>query len=203
MGEDTLLRPGFIATGVLNNTVDTRFRAINDSWPVFAFAHDLGVVTATQTSPVVYTIGHVRDPLVQLLNIPNTNTLRGSYYFTRYSSVDNMVLLPFTPCVSSMLMLSSQVTAILDDYPNTLARAINFDTNLTSAAFDITPQDPNYANILALSVRQVFGNIELTAGWNGANYVSTDIMAFVRGAYFLFTNVSIANSLSDRWGTIF
>lgn len=91
VGPDTVLRPGFIATGVLNNTVDSQFRAIDDSWPVFAFAHDLGVVTASTTTPIVYTIGEVRDPLVQLLNIPNTNSLRGAYYFTRYSSVADMV----------------------------------------------------------------------------------------------------------------
>jgi hypothetical protein len=100
VGPDTVLRPGFIATGVLNNTVDTQFRAINSSWPVFAFAHDLGVVTTSETTPVVYTIGHVRDPLVQLLNIPNANSLRGAYYLTRYSSIPDMVPLFCTPCVS-------------------------------------------------------------------------------------------------------
>jgi hypothetical protein len=62
-----------------------------------------------------------------------------------------------------------------------LARAISFDENLTSAAFAVTPQDSNYSDILSLSARQVFGNIELTAGWNGTTYVPTDIMAFIRG----------------------
>ena len=76
-----------------------------------------------------------------------------------------------------------QVTALLNDYPNTLARAINFDNNLTLAAFAVTPQDTDYADILSLSARQVFGNIELTAGWDGTTYVPTDIMAFMRGMY--------------------
>lgn len=95
-----------------------------------------------------------------------------------------------------------QVTSLLNDYPNTLARAISFDQNLTSAAFDITPQVTDYANILALSARQVFGNIELTAGWDGSKYVPTDIMAFLRGARFVFTNASIADSPFDRWGMV-
>lgn len=102
VGPDTVLRPGFIAAGALNNTVDTQFRAIDSMWPVFAFAHDLGVVSASKTAPIVYTIGQVRDPLVQLLNIPNTNRLRGAYYFTRYSSVANMVCLLYTPCVGDV-----------------------------------------------------------------------------------------------------
>ncbi|KAF9782924.1 hypothetical protein BJ322DRAFT_182136 [Thelephora terrestris] len=162
VGPDTVLRPGFISSGALNNTVDTQFRAISDMWPVFAFAHDLGVVGSTATTPVVYTIGHVRDPLVQVLNVPNINSLRGSYYLTRYSSTPDLV------------------TALLSDYPNTLARAMNFDENLTTAAFAVTPQDSDYEDVLALSVRQLFGNIEITAGSNGTTHDPTDIMAFMR-----------------------
>ena len=100
VGPDTTLRPGFITNGALNNTVDSQFRAISVDWPVFAFAHDLGVVSATQTTPVVYTIGYVRDPLVQILNIPNINSLRGAYYLTRYSSNSDMVGLSYASCVS-------------------------------------------------------------------------------------------------------
>ena len=74
-----------------------------------------------------------------------------------------------------------QVAALLNDYPNALARATNFDSKLTSDALAVTPQSNDYADILALSVRQLFGNIELTAGWNGATYVQNDIMAFMRG----------------------
>ena len=58
---------------------------------------------------------------------------------------------------------------------------MNFDNNLTSAAFSVTYQDSSYAEILALSVRQLFANVEITAGWDGTNYVPTDIMAFMKG----------------------
>ena len=90
---DTIIRPAFVSTGVLNNTVDSQFSAINASnnWPVFAFSHNLGAVGTTPTSPVVYNIGYVRDPLVQFLNVPNTNSQRGAYYLTRYSDVSDMV----------------------------------------------------------------------------------------------------------------
>ena len=85
------VRTSFLTNGTLNNTVDMKFGAINDEWPVFAFSHDLGPVVASNTSSVVYTIGYVRDPLAQLSNIPNINSLRGPYYATRYSDVADMV----------------------------------------------------------------------------------------------------------------
>jgi hypothetical protein len=66
-----------------------------------------------------------------------------------------------------------------------LARATDFDNKLFTDALDITPRINDYANILALSVRQIFGNIELTSGWDGTTYVQTDIMAFLNGTRFL------------------
>jgi len=78
-----------------------------------------------------------------------------------------------------------QVSALLDDYPNTLTRAINFDNKLKSDALAVTPQNSDYADIVALSVRQLFGNIELTAGWDGTTHVQNDIMAFMRGTWFV------------------
>ena len=93
IGQDTLLRPQFETTGVLNNTVDQEFRKISDRWPVFAFAHDLGMVGTAKTTPVVYTIGHIRDPLVQFANVPGANSVRGPYYGTRFGSVPGMVCL--------------------------------------------------------------------------------------------------------------
>ena len=43
------------------------------------------------STPVVYTIGYVRDPLVQLSNLPGVNNMRPPYYLTRYGSVPGMV----------------------------------------------------------------------------------------------------------------
>lgn len=62
-----------------------------------------------------------------------------------------------------------------------MVRATSFDDKLTSDALGVTPQDNDYAGILALSVRQMFGNIELTCGWDGNVYDPTDIMAFLSG----------------------
>ena len=92
----------FEMTGALNNSMDQQFREISDNWPVFAFAHDLGTVGTTKTTPVVYAIGYVRDTLVQLSNIPNVNSARSPYYATRYGSVPGMVRPPAL-CVPGFL----------------------------------------------------------------------------------------------------
>ncbi|KAF9791272.1 hypothetical protein BJ322DRAFT_439174 [Thelephora terrestris] len=164
-GAAGVVKPAFQTTGALNNSVDPQFRVIQNNWPTVAFAHNLGTVLSTKTPPIVYTIGYVRDPLVQFPNLPNVNNLRGPYYLTRYNSISNMI------------------TAFLNDYTNALARATDFDNKLFTDALDITPQVNDYANILALSVRQMFGNIELTSGWDGTTYVQTDIMAFLNDGF--------------------
>jgi hypothetical protein len=74
-----------------------------------------------------------------------------------------------------------------------LARATDFDNKLNSDALAITPQNSDYASILALSVRQIFGNIELTSGWDGTSYVPTDIMAFLNGTQLDFVELWFAS----------
>ena len=182
IGQDVALRSAFVANGTLNNTVDPQFREISNLWPVFAFAHDLGTAGVTKSTPVVYTIGYVRDPLVQFLNVPNINSIRGAYYLTRYGSISDVVCLFYTSHVGSTNKSPSKVTALLNDYPNALIRATSFDNNLISASFTVTSQDSSYKDILALSVRQLFGNMEITAGYDGSTHVPTDIMAFTSGA---------------------
>ena len=87
----------FMMTGTLNNTVTESF------WPSFAFAHDLTVGILGPTVPVVYAIGHERDPLVQISNIPSTNATRRPYYITRHGSVLDMV---YPLCDSCLAVLT-------------------------------------------------------------------------------------------------
>lgn len=69
-GQDIVVRAQFIEHGVLANTEDTNFRAVSDDWPVFSIAHDLGSVT-TATEPVIYTVGHIRDPALEYVVLVN------------------------------------------------------------------------------------------------------------------------------------
>jgi hypothetical protein len=66
IGADTVVRAAAVADGKLANTADTNMpRAINDSWPVFAFHFDLGTVRGT--TQAVLSVGHVREPAVSYL----------------------------------------------------------------------------------------------------------------------------------------
>ena len=103
VADAAIVRPQFQTTGVLNNTVDTEFRVIGDRWPIFAFAHDLGVVGTSGTTPVVYTIGYVRNPLVQLSNIPNVNSVRPPYYLIRHDSASELVCPSRTPLATVLI----------------------------------------------------------------------------------------------------
>lgn len=89
-GQDILVRAQFINNGSLANTQDTAFRAVSNNWPVFAFAHDLGTVS-TASDPVVYAVGHVRDPVVQYVIINNAIQNRSSYFWTRFASIGDAV----------------------------------------------------------------------------------------------------------------
>jgi Domain of unknown function (DUF5127)/Domain of unknown function (DUF4965)/Domain of unknown function (DUF1793)/Concanavalin A-like lectin/glucanases superfamily/Domain of unknown function (DUF4964) len=61
IAQDTVARTAG-SQGALPNTVDSgQPRAIDDRWPVFAFARDLGAVTGPSAEFVVC-LGHVRDP---------------------------------------------------------------------------------------------------------------------------------------------
>ena len=86
----------FINNTRLMNTLDTDFRGISDQWPVFAFAHDLGSVTAP-SDPVVYAVGHVRDPVVQYVTVNGIMQDRSSYFWTEYGSVADGVRVFISP----------------------------------------------------------------------------------------------------------
>ncbi|CAG8732488.1 2876_t:CDS:2, partial [Acaulospora colombiana] len=67
-GADTDVRAQFIQHGVLLNTTDSEFRAVQDRWPIFAYAKDLGDVgSGGVQNAVVFSVGHVRDPAIQYI----------------------------------------------------------------------------------------------------------------------------------------
>lgn len=67
IGADAAVRSTVLGNGSLADTVDgNQPRAINNSWPVFAFHFDLGSVRGSTRSAVL-SIGHVREPAVSYL----------------------------------------------------------------------------------------------------------------------------------------
>ena len=63
-GSNSTLRPEFAANGALANTNDTAFRAINDNFPTFAFAKDLGTVSDTPVS-TLFTVALAQTEAIQ------------------------------------------------------------------------------------------------------------------------------------------
>ncbi|MGW4568712.1 glutaminase domain-containing protein [Streptomyces sp. NPDC004561] len=66
IGSDTAVRATALEGNALADSADTRQpRAINDSWPVFAFRFDLGSVH--DSTRALLSVGHVREPAVSYL----------------------------------------------------------------------------------------------------------------------------------------
>jgi hypothetical protein len=55
------LRGQFVDNGTLSNTVDNNFRAIDVSYPAYAFSVDLGQTSDTTSNPAVFAIGLAPD----------------------------------------------------------------------------------------------------------------------------------------------
>lgn len=62
-GADVDVRGAFAKTGALPNTKDFNFRAIQNNWPVFGFAQNLGSVS--ESASTLFTIGLAQDQAVQ------------------------------------------------------------------------------------------------------------------------------------------
>jgi hypothetical protein len=88
-----------VSNGKLANTLDSAFRAINDRFPVFAFAHDLGTVSTGSNPVVLVSIGHVRDPAIQYITSGGALQSRSSYFLSQFSTVDDAVGLSLHPLI--------------------------------------------------------------------------------------------------------
>ncbi|EPQ55448.1 DUF1793-domain-containing protein [Gloeophyllum trabeum ATCC 11539] len=160
-GEDTLVRSYFLANGTLPGTQDTAFRAVSDRWPVFAFAHDLGTVDEGGVGPVMFAVGHVRDPAVEyVVGGAGGSQNRSLYFWSQYDSVDDAI------------------ADFIADYPNALTTAEAFDARLQADASKVSS---NYADIVALSVRQAMATVELTISkGSDGSWNTSDSMMFLK-----------------------
>ncbi|KAF7776020.1 hypothetical protein Agabi119p4_4413 [Agaricus bisporus var. burnettii] len=158
-GEDISVRAQFINNGRLPNTRDTNFRAINDAWPVFAISHDLGNVRAA-TTPVVTSVGHIRDPALRYIVAGGGTQLRSSYFLSRFSRPADLI------------------SEFLNDFPEALDRSNALDAKVNSDASRISS---DYAAIVALSVRQAIAATEITISRNSnGSFNVNDIIIFMK-----------------------
>ncbi len=137
-GEDTAVRGQFLANGVLTDSEDeNQPRAINNEYPVFAFAKTFGMVGTTATNPFTLLIGRVRTPAINDLGTP-INSL-WTQYFSSYQA---------------MLAFAYK------DADDAARRANKLDARLAQAATAIGGS--HYASLIALSLRQAVAATELT-----------------------------------------
>ena len=130
-GQDTTVRTNFANTGKLPNTKDTNYRAIQNAWPVFGFAVDLGVVGAQATS-TLFVIGLAQQQAIQFdgaKGIVSLPSLWTSYYPT------DLAALSF----------------FYDDYATSES---NFGSQLITDAVAAGGQD--YLTITSLAARHAF-----------------------------------------------
>lgn len=88
-GADSTVRGAFINSGRLDNSQDPNFRPIQQRWPVFGFAIDLGSVSSRSKS-TLFTIGLLQKPAIQFLGSRGVETLPAlwtSYFGTEEGAV--------------------------------------------------------------------------------------------------------------------
>jgi len=135
-GQDTSVRTNFATNGKLPNTQDANYRAIQNAYPVFGFAVDLGVVGTTPVD-TLFTMGLAQQQAIQfdgangIVALPSLWT---SYYPT------DLAALSF----------------FYNDYATSES---NFDTQLRADAVAAGGQD--YLTITSLAARQAFGTTQL------------------------------------------
>lgn len=134
-GSDNDVRGLFDSTGRLDNSKDTNFRAINDRWPVFAYATDLGAVGSEPKSKL-FTIGLAQDEAIRFLDADGNRTL-SSLWKSHFG--DELSVLSF----------------FHNDYkePSRLSKELDDKTEADSTAI----AGQNYAVLTTLVPRQIFG----------------------------------------------
>ena len=138
-GSDADVRGQFQSQGALANTKDTNYRAINDSYPVFGFANDLGPVSSSVNT--LYTIGLCQEQAIQfdgangVVSVPSLWT---AYYSSDTDALD----------------------FFYGDYSNAVTTSNSFDSQVASDATAAGGQD--LLTLTSLAARQAMAGTQLT-----------------------------------------
>ncbi|KAI1463944.1 glutaminase GtaA [Daldinia caldariorum] len=141
IGADTDVRGAFIKDGVLPNTKDLNFRAVQDRWPVFGFASDLGSVGSSTVS-TLYTLGMTQEGAINLLGEGSDLTTYPALWQSYFDSAVDAV------------------TFFYNDYDEVSKLSTDLDNKVASDSLAAAGQ--NYLTLTSLSVRQTFGALQFT-----------------------------------------
>ena len=169
----------------MTNTNDTNFRAINENYPTFGFAVDLGSVGATEVS-TLFTIGLTQESAIQFdgangdVSVPSLWT---SYYSTELDAL----------------------AFFHTDYATAAGLATTFDGRV--AGDSGAAGGANYVTLTSLAARQAFAGTQLV-GTSDTPYlflkeissdgnVQTVDVTFPSHPIFLYTNPTLLKLLLD------
>ncbi|KAJ5668292.1 uncharacterized protein N7477_006862 [Penicillium maclennaniae] len=138
-GQDVVVRGQFSSHGSLANTKDTKFRAINDNWPVFGFSSDLGAVGDTPVS-TLFSLGLAQDEAVQF---------QGA---SAYAPVPSLWKSYFDSELDALSFFHS-------DYEHSSGISSSFDSQVAKDSLAVGGDD--YLVLTSLSARQAFGATQL------------------------------------------
>ncbi|KAH7339836.1 hypothetical protein B0J17DRAFT_627866 [Rhizoctonia solani] len=158
-GYASTLRDLFLNSGVLANTHDDKFRAVDKEWPVMAIAQNLGTVAA-QPQVATFVLGHSRNPAVEYYT-PTGKQDRTLYFLSKFTSEEDAV------------------RYVVTDYPNALTASTEFDNKVQT---DAAKYSPDYASVVAFSTRQAFASMEITLSGTGSGANLQDIKVFTKDA---------------------
>ncbi|TDL23432.1 DUF1793-domain-containing protein [Rickenella mellea] len=153
------VRGQFNRSGVLLDTQDSNFRGIRDQFPVFGISVDLGNITKT-SSPNVWLLGLLRDPVVQYLNGEGSTEMRSSYFWSQYSTAQ------------------AAISFLLNDFSRARDAGNAMDARILLDAQNVSSQ---YADIATLSARQALSAIDITLKKNSdGSWNTSDVKAFLK-----------------------
>lgn len=140
--------------GQLNDQQDNDYRAINDRTPAFAYAAPL---TLSQ-KPLVFVIGHIRDPYVSYVRAGEQEH-RSGYWRSQFATTTEA--LEFS----------------VADYEHAADQSDKLDHQIEADA--LKTSGPDHAAIVSLSARQGLGALEITIGkGQDGHFNHSDIKAF-------------------------
>ena len=168
----------FLLRGVLDNQIDTGFRAISSTFPVFALSSDFGTVQAIQT-PVVWTVGYTTDPAISYTDLSGgPPTQRNLYYKSKYSAGDGELVSHGFSWKVDVSNTHIQIVDFLNDFTNASSRAQQLDKKILQDAASVS--DP-LGDLVSLAIAQVYGSTQLTIGTDAlGNFNESDVMMFMK-----------------------
>ncbi|EJD03589.1 DUF1793-domain-containing protein [Fomitiporia mediterranea MF3/22] len=162
ISNDTLNRSNAANANItLGNMTQPAPRSIQDklgNWTTLGISIDWGEVESTP-QPAVWSLGVVRSPSIQYA-VPPSMQDRYPYFIATYPDPQQAT------------------AAFLNDFPRAQSVAAQFDARISSAGRTISQ---SYADLLALSARQVMGSLDITISKAAdGSWKMWDLMVFMK-----------------------